>query len=174
MFKRTLPFHPQLFLALIILTAFVLTGTDLHSQTAATVTAHEETDRVALLSKLIKRRAALASAGKTLELQACDTQIKRHPAPADADPAETGRRLAGKWHSPRHDYFYRADGTWTLIPAEQGDLHGRWRVDGNRLEIASGYEGSLTTEKYVLILITGRDLVFADGETVFFETRLSQ
>jgi hypothetical protein len=41
--------------------------------------------------------------------------------------------LVGKWQSPRHDYLFRADGTWTMLPAEEDGVqstHGR--IEGNQ------------------------------------------
>jgi len=30
--------------------------------------------------------------------------------------------------SPRHDYLYRRDGSWTMLPGDEGTTHGTWRI----------------------------------------------
>jgi hypothetical protein len=50
------------------------------------------------------------------EWQTIDTEIKQHPAPKDSDGKIFSGRLVGKWRSPRHDYLYRDDGSWTMLP----------------------------------------------------------
>ena len=50
--------------------------------------------------------------------QAIDAEIKQHPAPNDSDSKALSSLLVGKWESPRHDYLYRADGTWRMLPVD--------------------------------------------------------
>ena len=71
---------------------------------------------------------------------------------------------------PRHDYLYRADGTWTMLPAEEGATHGQWRIEGNQYIDTAATDPPLTSQ-YTVILITKKDFVFADEEIVFYETR---
>jgi len=49
-----------------------------------------------------------------------------------SDSKALSARLVGKWESPRHDYLYRADGTWTMLPVEPDIAHGTWRIEGNQ------------------------------------------
>jgi hypothetical protein len=79
--------------------------------------------------------------------------------------------LVGKWESPRHDYLYRADGTWSMIPEEPDIAHGTWRIEGNRYIDTHASDPPQATQ-YTIILITKRDFVFTDHEVVFYETRL--
>ena len=175
MVHRTLPSRFRPLLAAIILVG--LGGGNLCSRADASPRkglAAAETCRLSLLRGLIEQRTGLARAGKTAELPACDAQIKSHPAPPDGDSAALARRLAGTWRSPRHDYLYRADGSWTMLPAERDTVHGRWHIAGNRLEITSGYGKEQTTENYTVIMIDDDDFVYVDRETVFFEKRFSR
>jgi hypothetical protein len=97
--------------------------------------------------------------------------IKQHAAPRESDSKAFSKLLVGKWESPRHDYLYRADGTWTMLPAAPDITHGTWRIEGNQFfDTASLAPGE--TDQYTIILITKRDFVFTDQEVVFYETRL--
>lgn len=135
--------------------------------TAAVAAPASETDRMRLVRALIKKRETFARAGQTRRWQACDAEIRRHPTPADGDAAALARALVGAWHSPRHDYAYRADGTWIMLPAGEDGTRGRWRIVGNRLEETSGAE----TTRYTVILLTEKENVVTDGENVFYRTR---
>jgi len=71
----------------------------------------------------------------------------------------------------RHDYLYRADGTWTMLPEQEGITHGVWRIEGNQYFSIATIEPA-DTSPYTIILITEKDLVFGDQTDVFYETRL--
>jgi hypothetical protein len=108
---------------------------------------------------------------RTDEWQAIDAEIKRHPAPNDSSSKSFPGLLVGKWESPRHEYLFRVDGTWTMLPADENTTHGRWHIEGNQ------YFSTVATEppetmQYTIILITRKDFVFADQEHVFYEKRL--
>ena len=64
--------------------------------------------------------------------QAVDAEIRKHPTPKDADSTALMKLRLGGWTSPRHDYLYRKDGTWTMLPAEPGATNGKWRLEGNQ------------------------------------------
>jgi len=134
------------------------------------ITHPRETARSAYLLRLIRLREE-AARSKTNAWQAIDEEIKQHPAPADADSAALSRFRIGEWESPRHEYLYRANGSWTMTPVEPDATRGTWRIEGNR------YLETVVTEpprsfEYTVILLTKRDFVFTDGEIVFYETRL--
>src|SRR2546425_3966802 len=80
------------------------------------------------ITRLVRMREKAARL-KTNEWQAIDAEIKRHPAPSDSDSKKLSSLLVGEWASPRHDYLYRADGTWTMLPVEENITHGRWRIE---------------------------------------------
>jgi hypothetical protein len=105
------------------------------------------------------------------EWEASDAEIKQHPAPNGSDGKALSRLLVGKWESPRHDYLYRADSTWTMLPVEPDITHETWRIEGNQY-FDTAATAPPETSQYTIILITKRDLVFTDQEVVFYETRL--
>lgn len=133
-----------------------------------------EAARSDYITRLVRMRETFARL-KTDEWQAIDAEIKRHPAPADSDSKVLARLLAGRWASPRHDYLFRADGTWTMLPEEEDgekNSHGHWRIEGNQY-FETAALAPATMSQYTIILITEKDFVFADQENVFYEKRLS-
>ena len=134
-----------------------------------------EADRSNYITRLVRLREKAADA-KTDDWQAIDSEIKLHPAPSDSDSKTLSGLLVGQWRSPRREIVYRADGTWTLLPAEEGILHGSWRIEGNQYFETAQYTDAAATEPpktthYTIILITKKDLVFMDQTDVFYETR---
>jgi hypothetical protein len=129
-----------------------------------------EAARSDYITRLIRLRE-LAVRLKIDAWQAIDAEIRQHPAPGDSDGKALSKLLVGKWESPRHDYLYRADGTWTMIPVEPDITHGTWRIDGNQYFDTAATDSPQTTQ-YTIILITRQNFVFTDHEIVFYETRL--
>jgi hypothetical protein len=84
-----------------------------------------EAERSDYITRLVRMREKAAGV-KTDEWQTIDAEIKRHPAADDSDSKILSGRLVGKWASPRHDYLYRADGSWTMLSADEGTTHGSW------------------------------------------------
>src|SRR5260221_3142658 len=117
-----------------------------------------EAARSNYIARLVAMRQKAARL-KTGDWQAVDTEIKRHPAPKDSDSKTLSSLLVGKWQSPRHDYLYRADGTWTMLPAEKDITHGRWRIDGNQYFSIAAVEPP-EKSAYTIILISKKDFVF--------------
>ncbi|MEO6053553.1 MAG: hypothetical protein ABIP97_06035 [Chthoniobacterales bacterium] len=84
-------------------------------------------------------------------------------APMPADSAGLSELFVGKWQSPRHDYLYRKDGTWTMLPEDKDTTHGTWSIQGNRL---------INPLPYTIIMLNNVDFVFTDGKALFFEKRI--
>jgi hypothetical protein len=97
----------------------------------ASISKPSEAARADYITRLDRLRDKAADA-KTDAWQAIDAEIKQHPAPQDADNKALSALRVGQWESPRHDYLYRADGTWTMLPAEPDITQGAWRIDGNQ------------------------------------------
>jgi len=129
-----------------------------------------EAARADYIARLVRLREQAARL-KTETWQTIDAEIKQRPAPADSDSKALSNRLVGKWRSPRHDYLYRADGTWTMLPVEPDITHGTWRIAGNQYFDTAASDPP-QTRQYTVILIGRRDFVFTDREVVFYETRL--
>jgi hypothetical protein len=51
--------------------------------------------------------------------------------------AELRQLMVGKWTTGRHDYAYKADGTWRMLPLDISTTKGTWRIEKHRL-IESG------------------------------------
>jgi hypothetical protein len=128
-----------------------------------------EADRSNYITRLVRLREKAADA-KTDAWQAIDTEIKQHPAPSDSDSKILSGLLVGQWRSPRHDYLYRADGTWTMLPIEAGITNGNWRIEGNQYFSTVATDPQLKSQDTV-ILITKKDFVSTDQTNVFYETR---
>ena len=130
--------------------------------------AQTEAARVNFVTKLIRMRARLARANNE-QWKAVDAEIMRHPAPADS--AGLSKRLIGEWASPRHEYVFKSDGSWSMLPVEPDVTHGTWRIEGNQY-FDMGPTGPTT--KYTVLLLTATDFVFTDGEIPFYETRIGK
>src|SRR5262249_10151514 len=109
-----------------------------------------EADRSNYITRLVRLRKE-AARQKTDAWQAIDAEIKGHAAPGDSDSKALSNLLVGKWESPRHDYLYRADGTWTMLPADPETTHGTWRIEGNQYFDAAATDPGETTQ-YTIIL----------------------
>ena len=87
--------------------------------------------------------------------------------------AATALLLVGEWASPRHEYVFRGDGTWSMLPAEPGTTHGRWRIQGNQYFNTAEVDPT-DTRQYTIILLTQKDFIVTDGDVVFYETRINK
>lgn len=76
----------------------------------------------------------------------------------------------GKWDSPRHEYAFKKDGTWVMLPEEPRVTHGKWRIEGNQYFDTAMVKPPQTTQ-YTIILLTKKYFIFTDNENVFYETR---
>ena len=124
-----------------------------------------ETARSDYITRLVRMREKAARLN-TDEWKIIDDEIRQHPAPKEFDSKISGR-LVGKWSSPRHDYLYRGDGAWTMLPADEG----RRRIEGNPF-VTTASIGASAPDQYTIILITNKDFVIADRSSVFYEKRL--
>lgn len=132
-----------------------------------------EADRERYVERLAKLRAKLAADGKTEEAFGVDNEIKKRPAPNDAVRWMSLR--VGKWESPRHEYVFRQDLTWSMLPEGDGVTHGWWKVEGNQL--IEGYSGNMAGEKpgqYTILLLNSRRLIFTNGEAVFYQKKIGR
>jgi hypothetical protein len=130
-----------------------------------------EADRSNYITRLVRLREK-AIVGKTYDWQEINAEIKQHPAPSDSDSKILSGLRVGQWESPRHDYLYKADGTWTMLPADPDTTHGTWRIQGNQYFDNAATDSPLNSQ-YTIILITKKDFVFMDQTDIFYETRES-
>ena len=105
------------------------------------------------------------------QLKRIYAELKKFPAPANSDSRALTKLRAGKWESPRHQYLYRANGTWSMLPLEPGVTAGHWRIEGNRY--FDGVDSRFKpADHYTIILLDKNYFIFMDSNTVFFEHRL--
>jgi hypothetical protein len=119
-----------------------------------------EADRVRYVTQLVRLRESFTrrDADKML---AIDKEVMRHPMPVPPDPHQLAKLIVGKWTSPRHQYLYRADGTWTMLPEfEDGyqATHGIWHIEGNRF---SQGQSDADASPETIILLTATDFVWS-------------
>ncbi len=129
-----------------------------------------EADRERYITSLAAMRAKMAGVRGSMEWQAVDAELRRHPLPKDADSKALTQLRIGKWESPRHGYLLRKDGTWIMLPAEPDATHGRWHIEGNRYFESAEQEAS-PRRPYTIILLNQKDFIYTDGEVVFYEAR---
>ena len=46
---------------------------------------------------------------------------------------ELRQLMVGRWTTGRHDYDYKADGTWRMLPADASTTKGTWRIENHQL-----------------------------------------
>jgi len=134
-----------------------------------------EPTRQYYISSLVELRDRFAEAKKTKDWQAVDAEIRRHPAPKDSNSRVLSTLLVGEWASPRHEYLYRADGTWTMLPEMTDGLRstrGSWHIKGNQFFATVGTD-STQALPCTIILLSDQHFIFTDGENVFCETRMN-
>jgi hypothetical protein len=47
--------------------------------------------------------------------------------------AELRRLMVGRWTTGRHEYDYKADGTWRMLPADISSTKGTWHIENHQL-----------------------------------------
>ncbi len=133
---------------------------------------HDETARQEYVMDLARLRFNfIAKKSGGLWWKWVDAEIIRHPAPPDTAIFSSLR--LGVWHSPRHDYTYKANGTWKMTDGGTDDpaaTHGLWSIKGNRYtDYVPGADSD--TQPYTLILADNENFIFTDGTHLFFEKR---
>ncbi|MDR3404342.1 MAG: hypothetical protein P4L99_17720 [Chthoniobacter sp.] len=46
--------------------------------------------------------------------------------------AELRKMMVGKWTTGRHEYAFKADGTWRMLPADTS-MKGTWKIENHKL-----------------------------------------
>ena len=129
-----------------------------------------EADRARYITRLVRLRESFTRRDAD-KMFAIDKEIVRHPMPVPSDPHELAKLIVGKWTSPRHQYLYRADGTWTMLPEfDQGyqATHGIWHVEGNQFsQGTSAADASHET----IILLNSADFVWSTRVAPYYMRR---
>lgn len=129
------------------------------------------TTREEYLHQLVTIRYKIISSDKDIEVSTIDEEVKRYPMPSTADSKLLSKLRVGHWESPRHDYLYRSDYSWTMLPVGNDVTHGLWEIEGNKYY---DWVPILFPTRYVfkIILLDDRYFVFTDGEHIEYEKRL--
>jgi hypothetical protein len=138
--------------------------------------AHDDSLREKYLNELAKLHWYLVDHSLP-GIDAVNAEINRHPVPPTADTKALTKARLGLWHSPRHDYLFRADGTWIMDPSDDdpSSTHGTWAIHGNQY-----FETTATTPEtrsaYVIILLDKNTFIFTepgspDSSDAYYEQR---
>ena len=60
-------------------------------------------------------------------------ELNKSGAVVSQSDDELRRLMVGKWTTGRHDYIYKADGTWRMLPLDISTTHGTWRIENRQL-----------------------------------------
>ena len=102
------------------------------------------------------------------ELQALSKELGQHPAPKDSDSKKLTQLMVGKWETTRHDFIYRKDGTYSMLPIEEGTTSGKWHIEGNQFIQTEGAADA----RYTITLLNKDCLVYGDKDGVFLMARM--
>ena len=93
--------------------------------------------------------------------------------PQNTEDRRLAELMVGKWRSPRHDYHYRADGTWIMLPGEIDGVkmtHGVWRIEHGKL-IEHSFAPGDTDRTYAIQKLNRHEILFGG---VYHMVRLSE
>ena len=132
-----------------------------------------EKQRESYVMDLANLRWNLARHGKP-GWEAIDAEIAKHPLPVTANDKSLAKLRAGKWISPRHDYLYRAAGTWIMDPDDHDpdNTNGTWAIHGNVVDETVATDPPRSFQ-YVIVLLDEGNFIFADRAAgiTFYEKR---
>jgi hypothetical protein len=81
---------------------------------------------------------------------------------------ELRKLMVGKWTTGRHEYIYRSDGTWQMLPADISSTNGKWRIQNHQLiEEAKSENGFLPTGARTFILVTPTELILKNEKGLY-------
>jgi hypothetical protein len=132
-----------------------------------------EADRVRYITRLVRLRESFTRVQADM-MFAIDAEVIKHPMPADVDAATLRKRLVGEWTSPRHNYLYRADGTWTMLPEVidgEKSTHGVWQIEGNKFFQQASVESPESDTGETIIILTDTDLVWSTHKAPYYMRR---
>jgi hypothetical protein len=111
-----------------------------------------EEERVHYIVHLIGLRQRYAKLADQQWRWDVDAEILSRPAPPAT--ATYVRRIVGKWRSPRHDYLYRANSTFTTLPVEPDSLgiDGALTATGFFRRSAISRTNSMSTQSYYSLM----------------------
>ena len=105
---------------------------------------------------------------------AIDSEVKRYPLSPPANSTSLSRLMVGRWDSPRHQYLYKPNHTWTMLPVLRGVTQGAWDIQGNQYVdwVPSIYPSKFS---FTIILLDHKYCIFTDNaDAVFYMNRASR
>lgn len=66
--------------------------------------------------------------------------------------AELRKLMVGRWTTGRHDYDYRADGTWRMLPTDIATTKGKWRIENRQLIEITGTRAIIEASREQIVL----------------------
>ena len=129
-----------------------------------------EADRIHYVTRLVRLRETFTRRDAEM-MFAIDKEVIRHPMPVPADPHELTKRIVGRWTSPRHQYLYRANGTWTMLPEfinGEKSTAGTWSIEGN--QFIQSFKNSPGSHEEI-ILLTATDFVWSIRTAPYYMRR---
>jgi hypothetical protein len=132
-----------------------------------------EADRVRYITALVRLRESFTRADSE-KMKAIDAEVINYPIPEDVDSAALRERIVGDWTSPRHQYVYRADGTWTMRPEfidGEKTTHGVWHIEGNKFFQHATVQSPETEQGETIIIVTDTDFVWSTRVAPYYMRR---
>lgn len=66
--------------------------------------------------------------------------------------AELRQLMVGQWSTGRHEYDYKADGTWRMLPVDISTTKGTWRIEKHQLIQDTGARTIMEASRKQLVL----------------------
>jgi hypothetical protein len=144
---------------------------------AQNVAKDPEGARVKLVSTLAKKMGEWAhefhetgSRKHGDDLQAYSQEAGKHPAPKDSDGKKFAATLLGKWQTTRHDFEFRKNGIYVMLPEDADTPKDKWRIEGNQFIQKQGDVES----RYTIVLLDKDYFIYGDKEGTFIMTRVKK
>ena len=134
----------------------------------------DEPTRIAYIARLVAMRERYAEAGRTAAWEAIDGEVRDNPMPENVDRRALAKLLDGMWRSPRHEYRYKRNGSWTMLPADKKSPHGKWRIKGNQFTSTTTIDPGAEPDQFTLILLDATNFIYSDRGAVFYLTRIGK
>src|SRR5207249_8463671 len=102
--------------------------------------------------------ALTATAQKKDTLGASDVELERLKQlnttnkVTSLSDAELRQLMVGRWTTGRHDYDYKADGTWRMLPADISTTKGTWRIEKHQLIEDTGARTIMEASRKQIVL----------------------
>ena len=79
-------------------------------------------------------------------------ELNKSDTVAPQSDAELTKLMVGKWTTGRHEYLYKANGTWQMLPLDISTTHGTWRIVNHQLIENNGARTFLEASSRQLVL----------------------